>query len=58
MGSEQENYKRWFLNTHTSVYSNVTKSRVSNSTLTFVGKYKDMRVNIDDKELVKCLIPH
>ena len=58
MGSEQENYKQWFLNTHTFVYSNVTKSRVSNSTLTFVGKYKDMRVNMDDKELVKCLIPH
>ena len=51
-------YKQWFLNTHTFVYSNATKSQVNGSTLTFVGKYKDIRFRMDDKELVKCLIPH
>ena len=25
---------------------------------TFVGKYKDIRFKMDDKELVKCLILH
>ena len=40
------------------MYSNATKSQVNGSTLTFVGKYKDIRVKMDDKELVKCLIPH
>ena len=40
------------------MYSNVTKSQVNGSTLTFVGKYKDIRVKMDDKELVKYLIPH
>ena len=38
------------------MYSNATK--VNGSTLIFVGKYKDIIVKIDDKELVKCLIPH
>ena len=40
------------------MYSNATKSQVNGSTLTFVGKYEDVRVKMDDKELVKCLIPH
>ena len=51
-------YKQWFLNTYTFVYSNATKSQINGSTLTFVGKYKDIRFRMDDKELVKCLIPH
>ena len=38
------------------MYSNATK--VNGSTLIFVGKYKDIIVKMDDKELVKCLIPH
>ena len=40
------------------MYSKATKSQVNGSTLTFVGKYKDIRFRMDDKELVKCLIPH
>ena len=40
------------------MYSKATKSQVNGSTLTFVGKYKDIRFEMDDKELVKCLIPH
>ena len=40
------------------MYSNATKSQVNGSTLTFVGKYKNIRVKMDDKELVICLIPH
>ena len=40
------------------MYSNATKSQVNGSTLTFVGKYKDIRVKMDDKELVKFLISH
>ena len=38
------------------MYSNATK--VNGSTLIFVGKHKDIIVKMDDKELVKCLIPH
>ena len=40
------------------MYSNATKSQVNGSTLTFVCKYKDIRLKMNDNELVKCLIPH